>query len=120
MTEMKPVERVRTALEHQEPDRVPTALWGGPYGLVDELYFKMLDYLGLGSPVQPFRAGHNISYMDDRLLDKLGTDTRYVWPGDFAQQPHPSYRDAGPLPGWLWPALGVPRPLLLCQRSIVG
>jgi uroporphyrinogen decarboxylase len=87
MTEMKPVERVKTALEHQEPDRVPTALWGGPYGLVDGLYFKMLDHLGLGSPVKPFRAGHNISYIDDRVLEKLGIDTRYVWPGDSPSSP---------------------------------
>jgi len=78
---MKPRERVKLALNHQEPDRVPRALGGGPYGLVDELYFKLLDFLNLGEPVPPFRSGHNISYMDDRLLEKLGTDTRYCYTG---------------------------------------
>lgn len=80
MADMKPRERVLAAIQHQEPDRVPTALGGGPYGVTDDLYFKLLDRLGLDRSVSPFRQGHNISYMDDRLLDKLGVDTRYVWP----------------------------------------
>jgi uroporphyrinogen decarboxylase len=79
---MTPRERVRTALDHEEPDRVPTALWGGSYGVVDELYLALVGELELGEPVAPFRTGHNISYIDDRVLDALGTDTRYVWPGD--------------------------------------
>lgn len=80
-------ERVLTALNFQEPDRVPLALGGGPYGVVDELYLRLVDHLGLGSPVPPFRSGHNISYMDDRLLDRLGTDLRYCWPGLLPNSP---------------------------------
>lgn len=60
---------------------MPVALGGGPYGLVDELYKKMLDLLNLGDPVEPFRSGHNITFLDDRVFEKLGIDTRYVWPG---------------------------------------
>lgn len=78
---MNPRERVLCALNHQEPDRLPIAIGGGPYGLVDDLYFKLLDFLNLGQPVPPFRSGHNISYMDDRLLERLDTDTRYCWAG---------------------------------------
>jgi uroporphyrinogen decarboxylase len=73
-------QRVLTTLAHQEPDRVPTALSGGPYGLVDDLYLRLVKLLNLGQPVTPFRSGHNISYMDDRLLEKLGADLRYCWP----------------------------------------
>jgi uroporphyrinogen decarboxylase len=80
-------ERVMLALDHQEPDRVPVALGGGPYGVVDSLYFKLLDHFGLGQPVAPFRSGHNISYMDDRLLERLGIDTRYIWPGASPSSP---------------------------------
>jgi len=80
-------ERVLAALSHQEPDRVPTALGGGPYGLVDDLYLRLVQHLGLGKPVPPFRAGHSISYMDDRLLEKLGTDLRYCWPGLLPNSP---------------------------------
>jgi uroporphyrinogen decarboxylase len=80
-------QRVLTALDHQEPDRVPLALGGGPYGIVDAVYLKLLDLLNLGNPVPPFRTGHSISYMDDRLLARLGIDTRYVWPGASPSSP---------------------------------
>ena len=87
MRDLKPVERVRIALNHEEPDRVPMALGGGPYGIVDEFYFRILKTLDLGEPVEKFRTGHTISYMDDRLLECLGTDTRYVWPGQSPSTP---------------------------------
>jgi len=83
-------QRVHISLAHEEPDRVPTALGGGPYGLVDDLYLRMVNSLGLGEPASPFRTGHSISYMDDRLLDRLGTDIRYCWPGLLPNSPiHP-------------------------------
>jgi len=84
---MTPRQRVRTALSHEEPDSVPLALGGGPYGLTDDLYLRLVKYLGLGEPVPPFRKGHSISYMDDRLLEKLGTDLRYCWPGLLPNSP---------------------------------
>lgn len=84
---MLPRERVIAALNHQEPDRVPLALGGGPYGLVDGLYLRLVDHLGLDTPVPSFRSGHNISYMDDRLLERLDIDTRYCWPGLLPNSP---------------------------------
>jgi len=84
---MTPRQRVLTALTHEEPDTVPTALGGGPYGLVDDLYLRLVEHLNLGQPVPPFRSGHSISYMDDRLLEKLGTDLRYCWPGLLPNSP---------------------------------
>lgn len=84
---MTPRHRVLTALAHEEPDRVPLALGGGPYGLVDDLYLRLVKHLNLGEPVPPFRTGHSISYMDDRVLDKLGTDLRYCWPGLLPNSP---------------------------------
>ena len=84
---MTPRQRVLTALTHEEPDTVPLALGGGPYGLVDDLYLRLVKYLDLGDPVPPFRTGHSISYMDDRLLEKLGTDIRYCWPGLLPNSP---------------------------------
>ena len=84
---MTPRERVQTALSHEEPDFVPLALGGGPYGIVDDLYLRLVKHLELGDPVPPFRAGHSISYMDDRLLEKLGTDVRYCWPGLLPNSP---------------------------------
>lgn len=84
---MLPRERVLASLNHQESDRVPTAIGGGPYGVVDDLYLRLIKVLGLGKPVPPFRSGHSISYMDDRLLDKLGTEIRYCWPGLLPNSP---------------------------------
>lgn len=73
-------ERVLTAVNHQEPDRVPTALWGSAYGVTDPLYYRLLDHLRLGDPVAPFRIrrGHTVNYYDERILEALDTDTRYV------------------------------------------
>jgi uroporphyrinogen decarboxylase len=90
---MNAKERVQTAFEHQIPDRVPTALWGGPYGLVDDLYFRLLEEFKLGDPIPQFRKGHTINYLDDRILDLLGTDTRYVWPGVSPTSPRYSTDD---------------------------
>jgi uroporphyrinogen decarboxylase len=84
---MTPRERVLAALAHEEPDTVPLALGGGPYGIVDDLYLRLIELLDLGEPVPPFRSGHSISYMDDRLLEALGTDFRYCWPGMLPNSP---------------------------------
>ena len=88
---MDPKTRIQTALKHQQPDRVPLALWGGPYGLVDPLYFDLVKLLDLGEPTPPIREGHTVNHMDDRLLEALGTDTRLIWPGASPSSPtHPS------------------------------
>lgn len=86
-SKMNPRERVQIALDHVEPDTVPLALGGGPYGLVDDLYLRLVKHLDLGERVPPFRTGHSISYMDDRLLECLGTDLRYCWPGLLPNSP---------------------------------
>lgn len=87
-------QRVTCALSHQEPDIVPTAICGGSYGIVDDLYLRLVDYLHLGERVAPFRSGHNISYMDDRLLEKLGTDIRYCWPAQLPNSPSVPGKDS--------------------------
>jgi uroporphyrinogen decarboxylase len=80
---MTPRERVLCALYHDEPDRVPTALFGSYYSLQDGTYFRLLQHLGIKEPVPPFRRfkTRSTNYYDDRVLDLLGTDTRYVWLG---------------------------------------
>jgi len=81
MADLTHRERVRLALDHQEPDRVPTTFWGGTCGILDEKYLQLIEVLDLGKPVEPFRKGHSVCYMDDRVLEILKTDTRYIWPG---------------------------------------
>jgi uroporphyrinogen decarboxylase len=81
MKTMTSRERIRAALAHTEPDRTPVALWGSYYTLNDDTYFAMVKHLGLDGPVEPFRhqMPRNSNYYDDRVLDALDTDVRYVW-----------------------------------------
>ncbi len=79
---LSPRARVLRTLNHETPDRIPTALWGSWYGVTDSLYFDALDVLGW-EPVAPFRPekSHSVNYYDDRLLAHLGCDVRHVEPG---------------------------------------
>jgi uroporphyrinogen decarboxylase len=72
--------RVLAAVEHREPDCVPLALWGSTHGVTDQLYFALLEELGLGEPADPFRPrmGHTINYYDDRVLAALDVDVRHA------------------------------------------
>jgi len=100
---MEPRERVLLAIDHQEPDRVPLALWGSAYGITDPLYFKLVKYLGLGKPLPPFRTrfGHSVNYYDDRILEALDIDVRHGWSGftDLASPPAGGGKDAWGV-GW--------------------
>lgn len=89
---MLPKERIQTALNHQEPDRIPMAIWGGSYGIVDSLYKKLVKMLNIGELNPPIRQGHSVNHIDDRLLEALDIDTRYIWPG--ASPSDPTYLSA--------------------------
>ena len=82
MTSFSARERVLAAIAHEEPDRVPMALWGSWFGVTDPLYFDALRALGW-EPVAPFRPErlHSVNFYDDRLLAHLGVDIRHVDPG---------------------------------------
>lgn len=75
-------ERVLMTLAHQEPDRIPMALWGSAYGITDGLYQSLVEHLDW-EPLPPFRKrrGHTVNHYDDRLLELLDVDIRYVWLG---------------------------------------
>lgn len=76
---MTPRQRVLTALEHREPDRVPMGCGSSGSGLNDAVYFRMKDRFGIQGDVAPFRRGHGDNIYDPRILDALGTDFRHVW-----------------------------------------
>ena len=90
--------RVLCSIEHQEPDRVPTALWGSTYGLTDPVYHALLKHMGLGDAVAAFRErrGHSVNYYDDRILEALDIDVRHTWLGftDIAGPPSGGGMDA--------------------------
>ena len=78
-------ERVLTAIQHKEPDRVPIDLWGSASRLCNELYFKIVEKQGwkeLGPCVRASRSG---DYVDYRVSDLIDADFRHTNIG------HPGY-----------------------------
>ena len=49
-------QRVVTALNHHQPDRIPLDMMGNATMLLDKTYFRLRDYLGL-APIEPVRSG---------------------------------------------------------------
>ena len=76
---LTPRERVLTALEHREPDRVPLGLGASGASVTDDVYFKLKDYFGIEGDVEPFRSGHGDNIYDPRIFDCLGVDFRHVF-----------------------------------------
>jgi len=76
--EYTPRERVLSALNLEEPDRVPVDLMGHACMLTDPTYFRFRDYLGL-DPIPPIREGTSANYYDERVLEYLGVDYRRVF-----------------------------------------
>ena len=70
-------ERVLTALNHREPDRVPIDCSGHrSSGIAAMLYPKLRQYLGL--PVRPLRVYdpiQQLAILDDDIMDRFGIDT---------------------------------------------
>jgi uroporphyrinogen decarboxylase len=75
---MKPRERVICTLNHKEPDKVPLSLGGTAHKITDSRYFLLKDHFNIEGNGQQRLTGAYLSYNDNRLLDTLGTDIRYV------------------------------------------
>jgi uroporphyrinogen decarboxylase len=71
-------ERVRLALNHQEPDRIPLDMMGNATMLLDETYLRLRDHLGL-PPIPPVRSGTTANYYDERILEHFDIDFRRVF-----------------------------------------
>ncbi|UCC75988.1 MAG: hypothetical protein JSW37_10775 [Anaerolineales bacterium] len=75
-----PRERVRAALEHREPDRVPYDLGTtGTTGIHVEALRRVLPYLGLEDmPVRIGNVQSQLADLDEELRQRLGVDTQAV------------------------------------------
>ncbi|CAA7600914.1 Uroporphyrinogen decarboxylase [Acididesulfobacillus acetoxydans] len=71
-------ERVLAAINHKEPDRVPLYFGGTSSFMTDEAYFQLKDYLGITGDVEAYREGHTGNYFDQRILEALDADVRFV------------------------------------------
>jgi len=72
-------ERLLTALEHREPDRVPIDLGGNQTGIHRIAYEKLLNYLGLNERVEVMDLVQQLAKPSEAVLERLHVDTRYVW-----------------------------------------
>jgi len=79
---MKSRERVLTALNHEEPDRVPIDLGGSVVTSISKLtYASLREHLGLPwIAVREMETVQQIAFVDDDLLDRLGVDVIPVFP----------------------------------------
>lgn len=71
-------ERVLTALNHKEPDRVPIDLWGSASRICNDLYFRIAEYLGLDGYGDYERASRCSDYVDYRISDIIDADFRHI------------------------------------------
>jgi len=69
---------VITALNHEEPDRIPLDMMGNATMLLDETYLRLCKYLGL-APTEPVRSGTSANYYDERILEYFDIDFRRVF-----------------------------------------
>jgi uroporphyrinogen decarboxylase len=70
-------ERVATALNHQEPDRVPLDIGAGQStGLVVEAYENLQAYTGITGVGDWLSKTFRVARLDDATLARLGSDVR--------------------------------------------
>ncbi|MHC1594439.1 MAG: hypothetical protein ACXQT2_03925, partial [Methanotrichaceae archaeon] len=90
-------ERVRTALDHREPDRVPIDL-GGMQTTIEALAYKdLLSYLGLQEEILVFTRDHVVP--SKRVLKMFEVDTRYIY--------YEPIRPWSPAPGTVFDEWGI-------------
>ena len=78
--EMTPRERVKAALNHQEPDRIPIDLGATIVSsIVKQSYITLKQHLGM--PLEPIKMldyVQQLPYVDENLLERFEVDFRLV------------------------------------------
>jgi uroporphyrinogen decarboxylase len=77
---MTPRERVRTALSHKEPDRVPVDNNGGVSSIHEVAYRSLLTRLGRSEEIVILDPVQRIVLSSETVMRTLGVDTRYIYP----------------------------------------
>lgn len=78
---MSPRERMLTALDHQQPDRVPIDLGGNQTGIHKFAYARLIDYLGIDDELTIMDAVQQLARPCEAVLERFHVDTRYVAAG---------------------------------------
>jgi uroporphyrinogen decarboxylase len=74
-------ERIKRAINFQEPDRVPIDNGGGVSGMHEVAYGNLLQHLGMKDEIRIYDAVQRLAVVRDEVLDLLGVDTRYLFAG---------------------------------------
>ncbi|MEK7685509.1 MAG: uroporphyrinogen decarboxylase family protein [Verrucomicrobiota bacterium] len=74
-----PRERLLTALNLRQPDRVPLDLGGNQTGIHKFAYQRLLDHLGLREEIVIMDLVQQLAKPSETVLQRLRIDTRYVW-----------------------------------------
>jgi uroporphyrinogen decarboxylase len=92
--QMTPRERVLTALDHQEPDRVPIFFGvNSPTTMLAPAYDAFKDYLGIESETRLFSRAFQYCRIDEEVMERFGSDARPLSAG---APPSKLRRDLGP------------------------
>jgi len=80
-TTMTPRDRLLTALNHHEPDRIPIDLGGNQTGIHKGAYQALIDHLGLDEEIQIMDPVQQLAQPSEAVLQRLRVDTRYIAAG---------------------------------------
>jgi len=75
-------QRVRAALNHQEPDRVPIDFGQDFHNGINEVAYKnLLDYLSIGQTkeIGIYDLMQRLAVVDSDILERFHVDTRYIF-----------------------------------------
>lgn len=78
--------RVRIALDHEIPDRVPIDLGGFQTGIHKKAYAELLAYLGINDDITILDPVQQLAVPCEEVLERFGVDVRYICahgPDDF-------------------------------------
>lgn len=78
MKRLTPRERLRIALNHKEPDKVPIDLGGFQSGVHVNVYKKLVGYLGIKSRARILDINQQIVEVNENILKRFRVDTRYI------------------------------------------
>jgi uroporphyrinogen decarboxylase len=71
-------ERVRAALSHEEPDRIPIDLGGFQTGIHRRAYQDLIGYLGLTETIRELDPVQQLATPSEAVLQRFHADIRYV------------------------------------------
>ncbi len=76
---MKHRERIKKAVNHEEPDRLPVDNGGVVSGMHEVAYRNLLDHLEMEDNITIYDPVQRLAVVKDEVLDLLGVDTRYIF-----------------------------------------